>query len=159
MASLTQNQSVLSWIEEKADLVKPDKIVWIDGSEEQIEALRAEACSTGELIKLNEELLPDCYYHRTAVNDGAPISAALQRFGLLDAEDVDVVSVGERTGSLVTAFGELGAAHSESLKRRIRIATAALGGFALGFAFLLVFTFATGIVLSILGLSQSIIAK
>ncbi len=73
MASLTQNQSVLSWIEEKADLVKPDKIVWIDGSEEQIEALRAEACSTGELIKLNEELLPDCYYHRTAVNDVARV--------------------------------------------------------------------------------------
>ena len=73
MASLTQNQSVLSWIEEKADLVKPDKIVWIDGSKEQIEALRAEACSTGELIKLNEELLPDCYYHRTAVNDVARV--------------------------------------------------------------------------------------
>ncbi len=73
MASLTQNQSVLSWIDEKADLVKPDKIVWIDGSEEQIEALRAEACSTGELIKLNEELLPDCYYHRTAVNDVARV--------------------------------------------------------------------------------------
>ena len=73
MASLTQNQSVLSWIDEKAELVKPDKIVWIDGSEEQIEALRAEACSTGELIKLNEELLPDCYYHRTAVNDVARV--------------------------------------------------------------------------------------
>ncbi len=73
MASLTQNQSVLSWIDDKAELVKPDKIVWIDGSEEQIEALRAEACSTGELIKLNEELLPDCYYHRTAVNDVARV--------------------------------------------------------------------------------------
>ena len=73
MASLTQNQSVLSWIDEKAELVKPDEIVWIDGSEEQIEALRAEACSTGELIKLNEELLPDCYYHRTAVNDVARV--------------------------------------------------------------------------------------
>ena len=31
------------------------------------------ACSTGELIKLNEELLPDCYYHRTAVNDVARV--------------------------------------------------------------------------------------
>ena len=40
MTPLTQNASVLSWIQEKADLVKPDQIVWIDGSEEQIEALR-----------------------------------------------------------------------------------------------------------------------
>ncbi len=73
MAALTQNKSILSWIDEKVELVKPDKIVWIDGSEEQIEALRKEACSTGELIKLNEELLPDCYYHRTAVNDVARV--------------------------------------------------------------------------------------
>ena len=53
MAALTQNKSILSWIDEKVELVKPDKIVLIDGSKEQIEALRKEACSTGELIKLN----------------------------------------------------------------------------------------------------------
>ncbi|MCI5841942.1 MAG: phosphoenolpyruvate carboxykinase (GTP) [Clostridium sp.] len=70
---MTANKSVLSWINEKIDLVKPDKVVWIDGSDEQIEALRAEACSTGEMIKLNQELLPDCYLHRTAVNDVARV--------------------------------------------------------------------------------------
>ena len=127
--------------------------------------LFASGVNTTETFRLSEKSLNNIELRtrfrqfRTAVNDGAPISAALQRFGLLDNEDVDVVSVGERTGSLVTAFGELGASHSESLKHRIKVATAALGGFALGFAFLLVFTFATGIVLSILGLSQSLIAK
>lgn len=73
MSALTTNKSVLAWIDEKVDLVKPDKIVWIDGSKEQIEELRATACSTGELIKLNQELLPDCYLHRTAVNDVARV--------------------------------------------------------------------------------------
>ena len=73
MENMTANKSVLSWINEKIDLVKPDKVVWIDGSDEQIEALRAEACSTGEMIKLNQELLPDCYLHRTAVNDVARV--------------------------------------------------------------------------------------
>ena len=73
MEKLTENKSVLSWIEDKVALVKPDKIVWIDGSQEQIEALRAEACSTGEMIKLNQEKLPDCYLHRTAVNDVARV--------------------------------------------------------------------------------------
>jgi len=71
--ALTTNKSVLSWIDEKVALVKPDQIVWIDGSEEQLEALRAEACATGEMIKLNEEKLPGCYYHRTAVNDVARV--------------------------------------------------------------------------------------
>ncbi len=73
MSALTTNKSILSWIDEKVELVKPDKIVWIDGSKEQIEELRATACSTGELIKLNQELLPDCYLHRTAVNDVARV--------------------------------------------------------------------------------------
>ncbi len=67
------NKSVNAWIEEMKALVKPDNVVLIDGSEEQYEALRAEACSTGEMIKLNEEKLPGCYLHRTAVNDVARV--------------------------------------------------------------------------------------
>ena len=70
---LTTNKSILEWIKEKAELVNPDKIVWIDGSKEQIDALRAEACSTGEMIKLNDELLPECYLHRTKPNDVARV--------------------------------------------------------------------------------------
>ena len=70
---MTNNKYVLNWIDEMAAMTKPDKIVWIDGSEEQAEALRAEACSTGEMIKLNQELLPNCYLHRTAVNDVARV--------------------------------------------------------------------------------------
>ena len=71
--ALTENKAVLSWIDEMAKMTQPDKIVWIDGSQEQIDALRAEACSTGEMEKLNQELLPDCYLHRTAVNDVARV--------------------------------------------------------------------------------------
>ncbi len=72
---LTNNEYVLNWIEECAALTNPDRIVWIDGSEKQIDELRAEACKTGEMIKLNQELLPDCYLHRTAVNDVARVEA------------------------------------------------------------------------------------
>ena len=69
----TNNKYVLDWINDMAAMTQPDKIVWIDGSEEQAEALRAEACSTGEMIKLNQEKLPGCYLHRTAVNDVARV--------------------------------------------------------------------------------------
>ena len=67
------NKSVLAWIEEMKNLLNPDKVVWIDGSEEQLEALRKEACETGEMIKLNEEKLPGCYLHRTRENDVARV--------------------------------------------------------------------------------------
>ncbi|HPU58923.1 MAG TPA: phosphoenolpyruvate carboxykinase, partial [Candidatus Avimonas sp.] len=70
---MTKNPSVLKWIEEQKNLVQPDEVVWIDGSEEQLEALRAEACRTGEIIKLNQEKLPGCYLHRTAINDVARV--------------------------------------------------------------------------------------
>ena len=70
---MTNNKHVLDWIKSMADMVQPESIVWIDGSEEQAEALRAEACATGEMIKLNQEKLPGCYLHRTAVNDVARV--------------------------------------------------------------------------------------
>ena len=70
---MTNNKTVLAWLDEMKELVNPDKVVWIDGSEEQLEELRKEACSTGEMIKLNEEKLPGCYLHRTAVNDVARV--------------------------------------------------------------------------------------
>ncbi len=73
MASLTTNKYVNEWIDEVAKMTQPKEIVWIDGSEEQTQALRDEACSTGELIKLNPEVYPNCFLHRTAVNDVARV--------------------------------------------------------------------------------------
>ncbi len=70
---MTKNIKLLTWVDEMAKLTKPENILWIDGSEAQLEALRAEAMETGELIKLNEEKLPGCYLHRSALNDVARV--------------------------------------------------------------------------------------
>lgn len=72
---MRKNVAADAWMHEMADMTKPEKIVWIDGSEEQLEALRQEAMATGEIIKLNEEKLPNCYLHRTAVNDVARVES------------------------------------------------------------------------------------
>lgn len=71
--AMTENKTVLRWVEEMAALTKPDEIVWIDGSEEQAKALYAEAEKTGEMLPLNEEKLPGCTLHRSAVNDVARV--------------------------------------------------------------------------------------
>ena len=71
--TMTNNRYVLNWIDEMAKMTRPAKIVWIDGTEQPAEELRREACSTGELTKLNQELLPGCYLHRTAINDVARV--------------------------------------------------------------------------------------
>ncbi|MBQ1451668.1 MAG: phosphoenolpyruvate carboxykinase (GTP) [Clostridia bacterium] len=75
MERLTTNPTVNAWLDERIALLNPDKIVWITGDKAQLDALKAEACETGELYKLNEELLPECYLHRTAVNDVARVEA------------------------------------------------------------------------------------
>ena len=71
--NVTANKFVNEWIAEMAAMVNPSDIVLIDGSEEQADALRQVALSTGELQKLNEEKFPNCYLHRTAINDVARV--------------------------------------------------------------------------------------
>lgn len=70
---LTNNKNVLTWVEEMVALTKPDKVVWIDGSDEQLEGLRKEALASGEMLLLNQEKLPGCLYHRTLANDVARV--------------------------------------------------------------------------------------
>lgn len=70
---LTQNKKILEWVKNCEELLSPEKTVWIDGSEEQLDQLRKEACSTGEILELNQEKYPGCYLHRTAVNDVARV--------------------------------------------------------------------------------------
>ena len=69
----TTNQHVLSWMDKMAAITKPDRIVWIDGSQAQVDELRQLAVDEGTMIRLNQELLPDCYLHRTDPNDVARV--------------------------------------------------------------------------------------
>ncbi|MCX7016203.1 MAG: phosphoenolpyruvate carboxykinase (GTP) [Candidatus Sumerlaeota bacterium] len=68
---MAPHENLEQWVDECAKMCRPDRIVWIDGSEEQKRALTSEALATGELIELNQEQLPGCYLHRTALNDVA----------------------------------------------------------------------------------------
>ena len=70
---MTTNKKVLEFIQQTQELCQPDKIVWVDGSEEQLEAFRKQAVDEKILIKLNQEKLPGCYLHRTTVNDVARV--------------------------------------------------------------------------------------
>ena len=72
---LTKNQHILNWINEQVALTTPDQVIWIDGSEAQLEGLREEACATGEITKLNQEKLPGCYLHRSDPTDVARVES------------------------------------------------------------------------------------
>ncbi|MFH0790784.1 MAG: phosphoenolpyruvate carboxykinase (GTP) [Candidatus Omnitrophota bacterium] len=67
----TDNKKLINWVNKMAGMCQPERIVWIDGSEAQKKQLEEEAVSAGELIPLNQEKLPGCFLHRTALNDVA----------------------------------------------------------------------------------------
>ena len=76
--ALTKNKNVLDWVDEMVALCKPEKVVWIDGSKKQLDALTEEVTSLPDdswdkMYKLNEEKLPGCLYHRTRENDVARV--------------------------------------------------------------------------------------
>jgi phosphoenolpyruvate carboxykinase (GTP) len=68
---MSQNEHVTRWVNEIAELCKPDQVVWCDGSEEERQRLTAEAVKTGVLISLNQEKMPGCYLHRSHPSDVA----------------------------------------------------------------------------------------
>lgn len=71
--ALTNNKNVLKWVDEMTALVKPEKIIWIDGSEAQLNTLRDEAVASGEMKRLDQEKLPGCLYHLTDPTDVARV--------------------------------------------------------------------------------------
>jgi len=67
----TTNKKLIDWVNKMSKLCGAERIVWIDGSEEQKLFLEKECVSSGELIRLNKEKLPGCFLHRTAHDDVA----------------------------------------------------------------------------------------
>lgn len=94
---------------------------------------------------------------RTLINDGASFSNAFRRFGVLPDLDLDMLSVGENTGNISKSFREIYKLHTEQLTQQFNFMTIAITGGALGTAFLLVAILAISIVLSVLGMSQSLL--
>jgi phosphoenolpyruvate carboxykinase (GTP) len=70
---LSKNKNLLKWVEKTALLTKPDSIHWVDGSQQEYDALCAQMVSSGTFTKLNEKLWPGCYYARSDANDVARV--------------------------------------------------------------------------------------
>ena len=70
---MVASKKIMDFVKEAQDLCTPDKIVFIDGSESQLDELRNLAVEQKILIRLNQEKLPGCYLHRTEVNDVARV--------------------------------------------------------------------------------------
>jgi len=65
------NAAVRTWVENMAHLTHPDRVVWLNGSDEEYRQLLAEGVRSHALIELNPRQHPDCYLHRSHPSDVA----------------------------------------------------------------------------------------
>ncbi len=70
---MTNNQKLLAWVKEWADICQPNSIHWCDGSEEENQKLLDEMVKSGTAIKLNEEKQPGSYSFNSDPSDVARV--------------------------------------------------------------------------------------
>jgi phosphoenolpyruvate carboxykinase (GTP) len=71
LASL--NRDVANWVDEVAQLTKPDRIYWCDGSESEFQMLERELVAKKELLPLNQSEFPGCHLYRSHPSDVARV--------------------------------------------------------------------------------------
>jgi phosphoenolpyruvate carboxykinase (GTP) len=71
--AIATNKHLRNWVDKMARLTEPAAIHWVDGSQEENDALCAELVAAGTFTRLNNDLWPGCYYARSDANDVARV--------------------------------------------------------------------------------------
>ncbi len=70
---MTNNQKLIKWVNEWAELCKPDKIHWCDGSDAEYNRLMNDMVASGMAVRLNEAKRPNSFYFQSDPSDVARV--------------------------------------------------------------------------------------
>jgi phosphoenolpyruvate carboxykinase (GTP) len=65
------SKPIEQWVDQAAQLTKPQQIVWCDGSAREYEGMIEQMLREGHTARLNPASYPNCYLHRSNPNDVA----------------------------------------------------------------------------------------
>ena len=69
----TRLKALSNWVNDIAELTKPDQIHWCTGTSEEYDTFVQEMLGGGDLLELNQDNYPDCYLHRSDPKDVARV--------------------------------------------------------------------------------------
>jgi phosphoenolpyruvate carboxykinase (GTP) len=69
----TTNKHLIRWVEKMTDLCQPERVHWIDGSQDEYTRLCNQLVAAGTFTRLSEKKWPGCFYARSSPNDVARV--------------------------------------------------------------------------------------
>jgi type II secretory pathway component PulF len=134
----------------------------IYGTTNLMSTLLGSGVNTTETLRLVERTINNVILRgkfalaRKQIQEGVSMAAAIQRVHYMPDMAMDILTVGENTGNIVTSLNDINKIYREELTKSLNILTTTTVAVALGGAVMLVAVIAISVVFSVLSVGQSL---
>lgn len=166
---------IVSWRKTPAGKTKADRIILrlpllgriylyanIYSTTNLLSTLLSSGVNTTEALRLVEKTIPNDILRakftsaRRQIQEGVSMANAIQRVRFLPEIALDILTVGENTGNIVSSLNDINNIYRGELTKMLNRLTALTAGIALGGAIFLVAVIAISVILSVLSAGQSV---